>query len=117
MADRRAPTPSAWSDPRLYVSLLGILLTAGIYLLNAINNKLQAIDAKVQITSEAVNRMDTANASRFATTAADIEALKNARRESDARVQSLADALRDYTTNAAKEFGKLNAAYDQRKGK
>lgn len=105
MVDRRA-APNAWSDPRLYVSLLAILLTAGIYFLNGINNKLQTIDATAQ-------RIDRATA----TQAADIQSLKDRMTSIENRTTGNEKDIRDYSNNASKEFGKLNAAYDQRKGK
>jgi hypothetical protein len=76
MADRRE---SVWNDPKLWVSVCGLLLTLVLTAFTFLNSKLSSIDSSLQSTRDLVlvvqTRQESERATADAKTAAIIERL------------------------------------------
>lgn len=95
--DRR----SAWSDPRLWVSVLALVLTIGITILSVIATQLSSINGKLE--AQAISNNSAAK---------EIEFLKEKLRDRDSK-----DLLRDtYITNARERILALEAEQKLRLG-
>lgn len=49
--ERRAP-PSAWQDPRLWVSICGALLTIAIFISGLLLSRLSTLDTNIQVLTQ-----------------------------------------------------------------
>lgn len=106
MTDRRA-SPSPWADPRLWISVMALLLTVALYLLTSIYTKLQSIDVAVQ-------GMVKTNAEQ----GVKVENLKDDMRDVKGRMSKVESDLKDYNFNIAGRLGALEGGQPvARKGK